>query len=52
MILNIFGDLSIYLKYLLSGDPTSIVKLKELKRLYKTFKPSKYHYITHICGAR
>ena len=35
-----------YLKYLISGDSTNLSKLKELKRLYKTFKPSKYRYIT------
>ena len=46
MLLNVFRDLFIYIKFLLSGDNIGIIKLKELKRLYKIFKPSKYRYIT------
>ncbi|MCK4795836.1 MAG: hypothetical protein KAT05_00570, partial [Spirochaetes bacterium] len=46
MLLNVFRDLFIYIKFLLSGDNIGIIKLKELKRLYKIFKPSKYRFIT------
>ena len=35
-----------YLKLLLTGDTYTLNKLKELKRLYKTFKHSKYKFIT------
>lgn len=35
-----------YLKLLITGDTFTIEKLKELKRLYKTFRHSKYKFIT------
>jgi hypothetical protein len=35
-----------YIKYLISGDTASLSKIKELKILFKTFKSSKYRYIT------
>lgn len=41
-----FGDLIVYIKYLLSGDTSSLLKIKELKSLYKTFRQSKYRYLT------
>jgi|GEM_PF-1334024 len=46
MLLNIFIDLFTYLKYILSGDSANLIKMRELKALYKVFKPSKYRYIT------
>ena len=35
-----------YLKLLLTGDTYALNKLKEIKRLYKTFRHSKYKFIT------
>ncbi len=35
-----------YLKLLITGDTFTIEKLKELKHLYKTFKHSRYKFIT------
>ena len=46
MLLNSFSDFFTYLRFMFSGDSASIIKLKELKRLFKTFKTSKYRYIT------
>lgn len=40
------GDMLLYLKHLIAGDTDAIVKLNQLKNLYRTFKPSKYRYIT------
>ncbi len=36
----------IFLKLLISGDTYTLAKLKEQKRLYKTFRHSKYKFIT------
>lgn len=46
MILNVFSDLFTYVKCLIAGDNEGLVKLRLLKQLYRTFKPSKYRYIT------
>jgi len=46
MQFNIFSDLFLYFKFLISGDTTNIIKYKELKSLYKSFRPAKYRYIT------
>jgi len=35
-----------YLKYLISGDTGNLAKAKELTKLFKTFKHSKYKFIT------
>jgi hypothetical protein len=42
MVLNVF----FYIKCLLTGNTAAIIKFKELNQLYKTFKNSKYRYIT------
>lgn len=46
MVLNMFGDLFTYLKFLISGDNKNLMRLRELKRIFKNFRPSKYRYIT------
>ncbi|MBN2545558.1 MAG: hypothetical protein JXB50_07165 [Spirochaetes bacterium] len=46
MLLNILADLLLYFKYLVSGDTSNLVRFKELKSLYKSFRPAKYRYLT------
>ncbi|MCG8568985.1 MAG: DUF5312 family protein [Spirochaetes bacterium] len=41
-----FGDMFQYLKYLITGDTEAMMKMNQLKSIYKSFKPSRYRYVT------
>lgn len=42
----IFGDFFTYMKHLISGNTEALAKFRELKAMYRTFKPSKRRYLT------
>lgn len=46
MQLSTFSTLFIYIRFIISGDTEGLAKFKELKSLFRTFKPSKFRYIT------